>query len=231
MGQGDEAKADDQEEEVNVNLVDITADDPRLAEFHRGIYWDAFAKQHEPLATWQRALRGDDAYRLTVRLAVDGDELAGGIAFELYPRSRCGLVTYMVVAPPARRTGLGKRMQREAAAQLFGDGALAVFGEINDPRTTTIEHADAAWARLERNQRWGARVVDARYIQPALGPGLVRDRELVLIALAGATPLPADMPGAIVRDFVDELYAVTEGGAADPEIQIGERVRLVEMQR
>ncbi|HEV7557380.1 MAG TPA: GNAT family N-acetyltransferase, partial [Kofleriaceae bacterium] len=196
-----------------------------------GIYWDAFAKQHEPIASWQRALRGDDAYRLTIRLALDGDAIAGGIAFELYPRSRCGLITYMVIAPSARRIGLGKRLQGEAVAALFGDGAVAVFGEINDPRITTIEGAEAAWTRLERNQRWGARVLDIRYIQPALGPGLVRDRELVMIALAGATPLQADMPGAIVRAFVDELYAVTEGGAPDLEIQIGERVRLVEMQR
>ena len=214
-----------------MKLVEITADDPRLVEFHRGIYWDAFASQHEPLAAWQRALRGEDAYRLTIRLALDGDAIAGGIAYELYPRSRCGLITYMVIAPTARRIGLGKRLQGEAAAALFADGAVAVFGEINDPRITTIEGAEAAWARLERNQRWGARVLDIRYIQPALGPALVRDRELVMIALAGATPLPAEMPGAIVRAFVDELYAVTEGGPPDPEIEIGERVRLVEMRR
>ena len=214
-----------------MELVDIGADDPRLATFHRGIYWDAFANQYEPIEAWQRALRGDDAYRLNIRLAIDGDAIAGGIAYELYPRSRCGLITYMVIAPAARRIGLGKRLQGEAAAALFADGADAVFGEINDPRTTTIEGAEAAWARLERNQRWGARVLDVRYIQPALGPGLVRDRELVLIALAGATPLPPEMPGVIVRDFVDELYAVTEAGPPDPEIQIGERVRLVEMRR
>lgn|GEM_PF-2546710 len=214
-----------------MQLVDLTADDPRLVTFHGGIYWDAFAKQYEPIESWQRALRGDDAYRLNIRVAIDGDTIAGGIAYELYPRSRCGFITYMVVAPAARRTGLGKRLQGEAVAALFADGAVAVFGEINDPRTTTIERAEAAWARLERNQRWGARVLEIRYVQPALAPHLSRDRELVMIALAGATPLPSEMSGAIVREFIDELYAVTEFGPPAPEIQIGERVQLVEMRR
>ena len=212
-----------------VELVEVTADDPRLVAFHHGIYRDAFAHQVEPVEAWQKALGGDDAYRLNVRLALDGDAIVGGICYELYPRSRCGLVTYMVVAPSVRRIGLGKRMQSEAVATLFAGGARAVFGEVTDPRTTTHERADVAWARLERNLRWGARVVDTRYVQPALGAGLARDRELLLIALAGASPLPSEIDGAIVRDFVAELYAVTEGGAPDPEIRIGERVRLVEL--
>jgi GNAT superfamily N-acetyltransferase len=210
-----------------VKLVDIAADDPRLAAYHGGIYLDEFADQREPLDAWQRALRGDDAYRLWVRLAVDGDAIAGGINYELYPRSRCGLITYMAVAPAARRHGLGKQLQSDAVAALFAAGAHAVFGEVNDPRTTTLEPADAAWRRLARNQRWGARVVATRYVQPALGPGLTRDRGLVLIALAGARPLPAELDGAIVRAFVDELYAVTEGGPPDPEIEIADRVQLI----
>jgi len=82
------------------------------------------------------------------------------------------------------------------------------------------------WERLERFQRWGARVLEARYVQPALGPGLARDRGLLLIAFA---PLPADVDGAVVRTFVEELYAATEGGAPDPEVAIPDRVMLVEI--
>lgn len=128
----------------------------------------------------------------------------------------------MVVAPAARRLGLGKRLQNGAAAKLFARGALAVFGEINDPAGSEV-----ARARLARNQRWGARVVDIRYVQPALAPGLARDRGLVLIALAGAQPLPAEMRGEVIRNFVAELYDVTEHGPPDPEIEIPEAVRLL----
>ena len=150
-----------------------------------------------------------------MRVALDGDAIIGGICYERYPRSGCGLVTYMVVAPAARGRGLGERLLREAVEAL---AAPIVLGEVNDPRV----HGNG-WERLERFQRWGARVLDARYVQPALGPGLARDRGLVLIAFA---PLPSTVDGARVRAFVEELYAATEGGEVDPEVAIPDVVAL-----
>jgi GNAT superfamily N-acetyltransferase len=152
-----------------------------------------------------------------VRLALDGDEIAGGICFERYPKSRVGLATYLVVAPAARNRGLGEQLLRGAVDEFGG----LVLGEVNDPRRT------GEWARLERFQRWGARVLDARYVQPSLGPGLARDRGLVLIALAGAEPLPAELDGVRVRAFVEELYEVTEGGGVDDDVVIPASVRLL----
>jgi GNAT superfamily N-acetyltransferase len=218
-------------------------DEALLDEFHSGIYWDAFADQQEPLAIWKRALWGGACpYELTIRIAGRSlrdparRELLGGIAFERYPRSGCGLITYMVIAPAARRHGLGKRLQRGAATTLFAAGAPAVFGEVNDPRRIgegVDEPADEMWRRLERNQAWGARVVDVRYVQPALAPGLERDHGLCLIALASDQPLPPAMPGEIVRNFVDELYTITEGVSPDRELvaSIPDRVALVELRR
>jgi hypothetical protein len=72
-----------------------------------------------------------------------------------------------------------------------------------------------------------------RYVQPALAPGLARDHGLCLIALAGEQPLPMTMAGAVVRDFVHELYTVTEGAAPEHEMLTGipEQVRLLELRR
>jgi GNAT superfamily N-acetyltransferase len=210
-----------------LNIVSVAAEDPRLDAFHGGIYWDEFAEQQEPLASWHAALRGERPYELTIKLAIDGESILGGIAYELYPRSGCGLVTYMVVAPSARRLGLGRRLQGDAAADLYARGAPLVLGEVNDPRITTLEPAEHAWARLRRNQTWGARVAETRYVQPALGDGLARDRQLLLIVLAGATPLGDAISGACLREFLTEFYEVTEGGLPDPEIAIPDVVRLV----
>ena len=226
-------------------IVTITNhdDEALLDEFHSGIYWDAFADQQEPVAVWKRALWGGLApYQLTIRIAGYAlrdrtrREIVGGIAYERYPRCGCGLITYMVIAPSARRAGLGRRLQRDAALALFAAGAPAVFGEVNDPRRIgegVDEPIEAMWRRLERNQAWGARVVDVRYVQPALARGLTRDHGLCLIALAGTEPLPTTMSGAIVRDFVDELYQVTEGCAPDRDLIVGipDTISLVELRR
>ena len=229
--------------ELEIVTIDDHDDEGLLDEFHGGVYWDAFPDQQEPVAIWKRALWGGVApYALTVRIAGYAvrdrvrRQILGGIVFEHYPRSGCGLVTYMAIAPAARRQGLGQRLQRDAALAMFAAGARAVFGEVNDPRLVGLgvdEPVEAMWRRLERNQAWGARVVDARYVQPALAPGLLRDHGLCLIALASEQPLPAMMPGQIVRDFVDELYAATVCAPADAELvaAIPDRVALIELRR
>lgn len=171
---------------------------------------------------WKRALRGELPYELTIRVALDQDAIAGAVAYERYPRSGCGLVTYMVVAPTARRQGLGRQLLREATQALLDAGAPLVLGEVSDPTM----HGEDASVRLARFQRWGARVLGVRYIQPALSPELGRDRGLVLIALAGEAPLPDAISGGVVRAFVNELYDVTEQGAPDETIAIPEVVQL-----
>jgi GNAT superfamily N-acetyltransferase len=122
---------------------------------------------------------------------LDGDDIIAGITYELYPQSRCGLVTYMVVAPHARGRGLGRQLFEHAANELYARGARAVFGEVN---------RDAP-ERIARFVRWGARVLDYAYVQPALGPGLTRDAGLCLIVLPPAPPVD----DRVVRAFVDEL--------------------------
>jgi hypothetical protein len=102
----------------------------------------------------------------------------------------------MVVAPHARGRGLGRQLFEHAANELYARGARAVFGEVN---------RDAP-ERIARFVRWGARVLDYAYVQPALGPGLTRDAGLCLIVLPPAPPVD----DRVVRAFVDELYRVTE---------------------
>ena len=170
---------------------------------------DAFAAQQEPLDVWKAALRGELPYELTVWVT---DALDAGICFERYPRSGCGLVTYEVVVPARRGQGVGRGLVDAAVRDLHARGATAVFGEV------------VGSERVHRFQRWGAKVADCRYVQPALGPGLSRDRSLTLIVLGSDADA---IDGSIVRAFVDELYDVTEGGPPDDEVAVGDRVPLV----
>ncbi len=224
-----------------LTLTDRAEHEPLLERFHSGLYLSAFAAQSEPLEVWTWALWSDQApYRMTIQLALEGDAIVGGIAFELYRRSGCGLVTYVVVAPEARRSGLGKTLRSGAARTLYGDGARAVFGEVNDPRVPhSYETPEESWRRLVRYQRWGSRVLDIRYVQPSLGPGLERDRGLVLLRHAGDAPPIERMPGSVVRGFIGEFYEITEDGRApagegDDELRgildgVPDEVRLLEL--
>ncbi|HEY5922977.1 MAG TPA: GNAT family N-acetyltransferase [Kofleriaceae bacterium] len=211
-----------------MRIVELDASDALLERFYRDVYLPEFSSQREPLDAWQSALRGEQPYRMFVRLAVDGDAILGGVTYELYPRSGCGFITYVVVAPSARRAGLGKQLVLDPAYALSALGARYVFGEMRDPRR------GGSWDRLERFQRWGCRVVDVRYVQPVLGPGLERDRGLVLIA--HPPYLEPDVDGAALRAFIAELHEVTERREPDAELReildaIGERVPLVELAR
>ena len=160
----------------------------------------------------------------------------GGIAFEHYPRSNCGIVTYVVVAPQTRGGGLGKTLRSGAIRTLYSEGARAVFGEANDPRAPhSYETPETSWKRLLGFQRGGSRVCDIKYVQPSLGPGLERDRGLVLVRHAGDAPPLTEMPGAIVREFITEFYEITEEGRpVDAELRgildgVPDTVRLIEL--
>lgn len=186
------------------------ADDPRLDAFYRDVYLPAFAHQREPIEAWRAAFAGD-AYAFRIVVSGDGDRLDGGVVFERYARSDVALITYLVVAPRARRTGLGDRLLARARAELAG--AALVLGEVHDPA-----HAGdpaAAQARIAWFARRGARVLDVRYVQPDLGFG--RDPHLRLIAFTD----DVDVDGATLRGFVREFYEVVEGGIdADTEAML-----------
>jgi GNAT superfamily N-acetyltransferase len=170
----------------------IVPDRDQLARFHAGIYLDAFSAQREPLENWL----DPQGYELDARLVLDGDEIIAGITYEAYPKSRCGLVTYMVVAPNARERGLGRKLFTYAANDLYARGARAVFGEVN---------RDAP-ERIARFVRWGAKMLDYAYVQPALGDGLDEDHGLCLMVLP---PIPDHIDPA---PFVAELREVLSPG-------------------
>lgn len=206
-------------------LVSLPEHDDLLDAFYADVYLPAFRHQREPLEVWKRQLGGERTGPILCISVIGNDlhdrerrRIDGGMVAELYPRSGCGLLTYLVVAPGARRRGVGRALL-DRSRELLAERAAArgielglVFGEITDPRGKAGDDAEAAWKRLQQFQHWGAHVVDIAYVQPDLGAGLGRDRDLVLLAFFdGDGAPPATIDGSRLVAFLRDLYEATEG--------------------
>lgn len=199
---------------------------PALLAAFEALYRRTFtdpAEREDP-AQWPPRLYGDlppPQPRMHLLVAVDGQEghLLGGIAFEYYRDSRCGLLTYLVVAPDGRRRGLGRQLVRGALQRLqqearaHGAELRGVFAEAEDPDRVGASD-DAAMPpreRLTALAHLGARRIDIPYVQPALEGGDGPCRHLLLLAFY---PPTGPIAGSVVRDFLHEFYRAL--GVAEP---------------
>ncbi|HEY9199874.1 MAG TPA: GNAT family N-acetyltransferase [Gammaproteobacteria bacterium] len=183
--------------------------------------------EREDPAQWPPRLYGDlpaPQPRMHLLVAVAGDadssarddaqpEILGGMAFEYYRDSRCGLLTYLVTDPAHRRRGLARRLIRQAVALLQRDASESgaelrgVFSETEDPRQVGAQgNAMSPRDRLTALARLGARRIDIPYVQPALEGGSGRCRHLLLLAFYPDAAQAAHIEGGVVRDFLHEFY-------------------------
>ena len=177
--------------------------------------------EHEDPAGWTDLLREEPPEgqpRAFVLGAVDhGDRLLGGMIFELYRRSRCGLLTYLAVEPGCRRMGIGQRLIEASLTTLrrAADGDLrAVFSEVEDPDLVAAsDPVTSPRDRLAFFAAMGARRVGIDYVQPELSGGGGRARHLWLLCYQSS------LDDGLRRDdllaFLTEFYRAL--GTRDPE--------------
>lgn len=171
------------------------------------------ASETESREKWEALLAGtrDDGYTLAFALARDGEGVAGGIAYEYYPQSACGLLTYVFVAPRARRHGVARELIRralEALEQTAGGSLRCVFAEAENPEEAAqqgIRSAIDPHERLEALARLGARRVDVPYVQPALEKG--QPPALHLYLLLFHPPAATRLERGVLEAFLREFYA------------------------
>src|SRR4051812_36946815 len=201
---------------VTVTFVDLheRRDDALLREVYDGLYRTSFPRIEE-----RESLDGLAAGHVIVARGDDGS-VEGFAAAEYYPRSRCGLLSYLAVDAVERGRGLSRALFEHAAKALHGDAAAdgetlaAIFGEIHDPaRIAPEDDVIAPWDRQRIMHRLGARRVPIAYVQPGLALGAARARGLMLVAF-GADTLPAQT----VRAFLAELYEVLGAGEDDADL-------------
>ncbi len=205
-------------------------DDGIVREFYQDLYLPAFpvAEHREDLETWLGSLwaPADDAGWRRV-LLIAGTELEdrarreiwGGHMLEFYPRSSCGLLAYLVVAPGRRRQGWARALvdrgmaALDAEARAGGGTVRAVFAECEDPRHKPPGEDAEAWERMGALTRLGARVIDVPYTAPALRRGGRRARDLLLLYFR-RPERPETPPRPVILEFLREFYEAL--GVADP---------------
>jgi GNAT superfamily N-acetyltransferase len=211
-------------------LAEISpTDTPGLYREFLALYDRAFpdAREREDPGSWPERMTdppppGQPRTRLLA--ARDGSALLGGLVFEWYPESRCGLLTYLAVRPEARRSGLGSLLVLRALEMLrHGDSgeARAVFSEVEDPDQVEPD-ADLAPMpprdRLAFFRRLDARRIRFPYVQPDLGAG--RARHLLLLCYGKSLP-EGVLRRDVLAEFLREFYRClgTEDPEADPDFQ------------
>ncbi len=190
----------------------------RLEAFVADIYEPSFprAEHRDDPAVWRELLEQRPPPPSPL-LAMREDAVKGGLVLEYFRRSRCGLLTYVAVAPQERGHGLGKCLLKSAVdaldrlAATEGHPPPPLFAETENPRS--IED-DTLKAR-KRQQVLGALGIlacDLPYLQPPLREGEPPSRGLQLCALAstldGGNSLPAPRLLSFLQDFYASLPAV-----------------------
>lgn len=187
-----------------------------LGAFDASIYQTAFPDEsiREDPAVWLRSMSDDPGPPWPIVMPLlaldDADDVKGGVVVEYYRDANAGFLTYLLVAPDMRRSGLGRRLAAEAMAALraeaAGGDAPILFAEAERPELVDdpIEKAIAT-ERLRILGSLGALAADLDYVQPPLAPGRASHR-LHLLA-AGETLGPErTAPGEAVLAFLAELY-------------------------
>lgn len=164
-----------------------------------------------PARLWNGPGEGPGLH-LVVAEARECGGLLGGLAFEYFPASRSGLLTYLVSSPAARGRGVAGRLvaaateilERSAGEQ----GLLAILAETEDPRHVTAEESSMdPRERLVVFHRMGFRRLEMQYAQPPLGPGQPWCEQLLLLFLRGSAAAGDAVERRAILSFLREFYA------------------------
>lgn len=204
-----------------VQIVDLRREPPErrkvlLQAFDKSIYRAAFPDEsiREDPEVWLRSMSDDPGppWPIVAPLLAldDGGEVKGAVVIERYREANAGFLTYLLVAPDMRRTGLGRRLAEAAAGLLRAESETGeqpiMFAEAERPELVEDGSEKAvAVERLRILGSLGALAADLDYVQPPLAPGRASHR---LLLLAAEETLPDDgmAPGIKVLAFLDELY-------------------------
>ncbi len=222
-------------------LSDSEADAAILRSFYNTVYVREFPNpdERESLENMESYLRerkpagwyGKNNYHIVVA------ELGGGAAAlcvaDYVAAANVGIIEFLVVAPELRGRGIGQLMLDHVEAlgeadarRAHGSGLRGIVAEMNDPfRTAPAADTMDPFDRAALWHRWGFRLIDMPYVQPALSEGQSAVECLMLLGKPLLPPFdawPAADVQAVIRDYL--IYAMRfEDPRASPEFLAMER--------
>jgi len=203
-----------------------------LAEFYHNFLVPFFGKIPDQLDSFEKMeasmnpLSPDwnkTVNHIVLAFDVDTRKIAGGVVFEFYPISRCGLVSYFCVSDEYRRYGLGRTFLQTAQAhmdsdcfQIYGTRSRGVFLETNSPLRIEkdVIHPEK---RLAIFRNLGCSLLDFDYVQPPICPGLAPDTNMVLVLFRrGERDNRKYLPGNVILSFLEEFWTICQAPLEHP---------------
>ena len=115
---------------------------------------------------------------LRVDVLFEGERMCGGVVYEFYQHSACGLISYFCVDKLDRAKGLGSLLVNSASREIHSvarscgfDHANAIFMETNKARGPNHGEESSHTRRYELFDRLGFKRVKFPFVQPPLGEG------------------------------------------------------------
>jgi len=197
--------------------LDVEFDADLLARMHREVLVPSFsADELDDAETMARGLRGEGPARTLASVALEGDEVVGGVVGEVYEAEEVLLLAYLAARPGGRGRGVGSALLAHVAPRWYPGVRLAV-GEVHDPRRWSDVPDEDPVSRLRFYERVGGRVLGVPFVQPALDEDRARIEGFLLIAFHVDPAVEVNEDGTasirsnVVSRFVRRYYEAAEG--------------------
>lgn len=170
-----------------INLIDEINRSEWLVRFYEELLIPNFSKfpdELDKLDTFYNALNSisNCPYILHITLLVEDGKILAGASYEYYPKSKSGLLTYIVVSDSFKGKGLSKILMSEIQNQLKINHSdiKALFAESNSDKVD--ESKDVMNPKLRRKilNKLGFFYLNFDYIQPALSEESQKCKNLLL---------------------------------------------------
>lgn len=213
-----------------LTLTDLTTleDDPALlAATYERVLRPSFTLDELP---GPEGVQPNGGHVLTVARDASGEPV--GAAFcELDPDG-VSLLEYLAVSPASRGLGAGGALLAHLRELWQARGCGLVLAEVHDPRGHAEDTDEHPEARLRFYGRAGAEVLDAPWVQPALGPRGERVPDMLLLVMHRPADADADaeptVPSAPVLAWARDYFEVCEGDAPTDAAQDPRGVALLD---